>query len=202
MKLSSFLHHPHHEASNISQMARCVCAASAFALSIKDSAGRGASAASATASPTAITTAQVFMAESYRFQSCGKIAPSMKTVLFLLAALAAHAADYNLKATPQTVVWGYYWSAAKPVLTIQSGDTVTIQAMATYNPTTLRNGGVKEEDIEPELKTIYVEGAEPGDTLEVRIHKIRLNTAYASNGFSPNRGVLPKEDFERGRSKI
>jgi acetamidase/formamidase len=144
----------------------------------------------------------------------------MKTVLFLLTALVAHAADYTLKATPQTVVWGYYWSAAKPVLTIQSGDTVTIQAMATYSPTSLRNGGVKEEDIEPELKTIYdqvkdkgpgghiltgpifVEGAEPGDTLEVRIRKIRLNTPYASNGFSPNRGVLPKEDFERGRSKI
>ena len=144
----------------------------------------------------------------------------MKTVLFLLTALVAHAADYTLKATPQTVVWGYYWSAAKPVLTIQSGDTVTIQAMATYSPTSLRNGGVKEEDIEPELKTIYdqvkdkgpgghiltgpifVEGAEPGDTLEVRIRKIRLNTPYASDGFSPNRGVLPKEDFERGRSKI
>jgi acetamidase/formamidase len=144
----------------------------------------------------------------------------MKLAVILLAALSASAADYNLKATPQTVVWGYYWSAAKPVLTIQSGDTVTVQAMATYSPTSLRNGGVKEEDIEPELKTIYdqvkdkgpgghiltgpiyVEGAEPGDTLEIRIRKIRLNTPYASNGFSPNRGVLPKEDFERGRSKI
>ena len=112
------------------------------------------------------------------------------------------------------------WSAAKPVLTIQSGDTVTIQAMATYSPTTLRNGGVKEEDIEPELKAIYdqvqdkgpgghiltgpifIEGAEPGDTLEVRIQKIRLNTAYATNGFRPTRGVLPKEDFDRDRSKI
>ena len=144
----------------------------------------------------------------------------MKTVLLLLTALVAHAADHNLKATPQTVVWGYYWSAAKPVLTIQSGDTVTIQAMATYSPTTLRNGGVKEEDIEPELKAIYdqvqdkgpgghiltgpifIEGAEPGDTLEVRIQKIRLNTAYATNGFRPTRGVLPKEDFDRDRSKI
>ena len=144
----------------------------------------------------------------------------MKTVLLLLTALVAHAADHNLKATPQTVIWGYYWSAAKPVLTIQSGDTVTIQAMATYSPTTLRNGGVKEEDIEPELKAIYdqvqdkgpgghiltgpifIEGAEPGDTLEVRIQKIRLNTAYATNGFRPTRGVLPKEDFDRDRSKI
>jgi acetamidase/formamidase len=144
----------------------------------------------------------------------------MKLALLLFAALAASAADYQLKVTPQTVVWGYYWSAAKPVLTIRSGDTVTIQTLGTYSPNTLRNGGIKEEDIEPELKTIYaevkdkgpgghiltgpifIEGAEPGDTLEVRIQKIHLNTPYASNGFSPNRGVLPKEDFERGRSKI
>jgi acetamidase/formamidase len=144
----------------------------------------------------------------------------MKLALLLLAALSAWAADYDLKSSPQTVVWGYYWSAAKPVLTIQSGDTVTMHTMATYSPTSLRNGGIKEEDIEPELKAIYaevkdkgpgghiltgpiyIEGAEPGDTLEVRIRKIKLNTPYASNGFSPNRGVLPKEDFERGRSKI
>ena len=144
----------------------------------------------------------------------------MKLLLLLLPLAGAPAADYQLKATPQTVVWGYYWSAAKPVLTIRSGDAVAIQTLGTYNPTTLRNGGVKEEDIEPELKTIYaevkdrgpgghiltgpvyIEGAEPGDTLEVRIEKIRLNTAYASNGFSPGRGVLPREDFDRPRSKI
>jgi acetamidase/formamidase len=144
----------------------------------------------------------------------------MKFLLLLLPLAGAFAADYQLKATPQTVAWGYYWSAAKPVLTVKSGDTVTIQAMATYSPTSLRNGGIKEEDIEPELKAIYaevkdkgpgghiltgpifVEGAEPGDTLEVRIQKIKLNTPYATNGFSPTRGVLPKEDFERGRTKI
>lgn len=144
----------------------------------------------------------------------------MKLAILLLPALCASAADYQLKATPQTVVWGYYWSDAKPVLTIHSGDTVEIQTLGTYSPTTLRNGGVKEDKIEPELKTIYaevkdkgpgghiltgpiyVDGAEPGDTLEVRIQKIRLSTPYASNGFSPTRGVLPKEDFVRGRSKI
>ncbi len=144
----------------------------------------------------------------------------MKSLLIFVWAVSAWAADYQLKATPQTVVWGYYWSAAKPVLTIHSGDTVEIQTLGTYTPTALRNGGVKEEEIEPELKAIYaevkdkgpgghiltgpifIEGAEPGDTLEVRIGHIRLATPYASNGFSPTRGVLPKEDFEHGRSKI
>ena len=145
----------------------------------------------------------------------------MKLAILILTALAtASAADYTLKASPSTVVWGYYWSAAKPVLRIQSGDTVEIQTMTTSNPTSLANAGVKPEDIEPELKAIYaevkdrgpgghiltgpiyIEGAEPGDTLEVRIQRIRLSTPYATNGFSPQRGVLPKEDFERGRTKL
>ena len=43
----------------------------------------------------------------------------MKTVLLLLSAgIALQAADYKLKATPETVVWGYYWAGAKPALTI------------------------------------------------------------------------------------
>jgi acetamidase/formamidase len=93
----------------------------------------------------------------------------MRCLVLLLAAVpSVFAADYQLKATPATVAWGYYWSAAKPVLTIRSGDTVEVQ----------------------------------GDTLEVRIQKIRLSTAYASNSFSPQRGVLPATDFDRGKTRI
>jgi acetamidase/formamidase len=128
--------------------------------------------------------------------------------------------DYQLKASPATVAWGYYWSGAKPVLTIHSGDTVEVQTLGTYNPTMLANNGVKPEDIEPELKAIYaevkdkgpgghiltgpiyIEDAEPGDTLEIRIQKIRLSTAYASNSFSPRRGVLPATDFDAGKTRI
>src|SRR3954469_3013981 len=142
----------------------------------------------------------------------------------LLAVMAVapslRAADYQLKASPSTVAWGYYWSAAKPVLTIRSGDTVEIQTLTTSSPTSLASNGVKPEDIQPELKAIfaevkdkgpgghiltgpiYIEGAEPGDTLEVRIQKVELSVPYATNGFSPQRGVLPKEDFERGRTKL
>src|SRR5690349_14247289 len=134
----------------------------------------------------------------------------MKPLLLVLAAACCgHAADYQLKASPSTVAWGYYWSAAKPVLTVKSGDRVEVQTLTTSSPTSLANNGVKADEIEPELKAIYaevkdkgpgghiltgpiyVEGAEPGDTLEVRIEKIRVSTPYATNGFSPNRGVLP-----------
>jgi len=151
-----------------------------------------------------------------------RISP-MKVALLLAAISAipsAQGADHQLKPTPSTVAWGYYWSAAKPVLTIRSGDRVEMHTLTTSSPTSLANNGVKPEDIEPELKTIYaevkdkgpgghiltgpifIEGAEPGDTLEVRIQKIRIATPYASNGFSPQRGVLPPTDFVRGRTKI
>src|SRR5665811_1040123 len=58
----------------------------------------------------------------------------MRFLLIPLLALAAHGADYQLKATPGTVAWGYYWSAAKPVLRIKSGDRVEIQTMLTNSP--------------------------------------------------------------------
>src|ERR1051325_8585206 len=132
----------------------------------------------------------------------------MKLALIVAAVVCARAAGYRLKAPPSTVAWGYYWSEPKPVLHIRSGDTVTIQTLTTSSPTSLVNAGVKPEEIQSELRDIYeevkdrgpgghiltgpifVEDAEPGDALEVRIQRIELSTPYASNGFSPQRGVL------------
>jgi acetamidase/formamidase len=142
--------------------------------------------------------------------------------LALLALPLAYGADYKLKASPTTVAWGYYWSQAKPVLRIKSGDTVEIQTMLTNSPQRLAAAGVKDQDIEPELKAItdsitgdakgpgghiltgpiFVEGAEPGDTLEVRIQKIAYSIPYAYNSFSPQRGVLTSGDFTKGATKI
>jgi len=139
--------------------------------------------------------------------------------LALAISAPTFAAEYQLKASPSTVVWGYYWAGAKPVLRIHSGDTVSIQTLTTSSPASLARAGVKDGDIQQELKDIYaqvkrelgghiltgpvfIEGAEPGDTLEVRIQKIQFSIPYASNGFSPQRGVLPPTDFERGRTKI
>jgi len=144
----------------------------------------------------------------------------MRYLLIPLLALAANGADYQLKATPGTVAWGYYWSAAKPVLRIKSGDRVEIQTMLTNSPDRLAAAGVKEEEIEAELKAItaelkdkgpgghiltgpvFVEGAEPGDTLEVRILDIKYSIPYAYNSFRPTSGVLTAEDFPRGATKI
>jgi acetamidase/formamidase len=46
-----------------------------------------------------------------------------------------------------------------------------------------------------------VEGAEPGDTLEVRIRSIRMTIPYAYNTFRPGAGFLPDE-FPYARTKI
>jgi acetamidase/formamidase len=48
---------------------------------------------------------------------------------------------------------------------------------------------------------IFVEGAEPGDVLEVRLLSIDLAIPYAYNGFRPGRGFLP-DDFPYARMKI
>jgi acetamidase/formamidase len=48
---------------------------------------------------------------------------------------------------------------------------------------------------------VFVEGAEPGDTLEVHIEKIELAIPYAYNAFGPGRGFLTN-DFPYSRMKI
>lgn len=135
-----------------------------------------------------------------------------------LAALSLRAATYELKATPDTVVVGYYWSEAKPALKIQSGDTVKIQTAGTGGARAIAMG-VPADQIPPEFEAInknakdrgpgghvltgpvYIEGAEPGDVLEVRIQKIDLGVPYAMNGFRPTAGFL-EEDFPYSRSKL
>ena len=148
----------------------------------------------------------------------------------LLAALAlapltfaapAGAKDWDLPATPHTVAWGHYDASDKPVLTIKSGDTVVMHTLLTNSPTGLEKAGVAPADIQPELRAVFdgvpaaargpgghiltgpiaIEGAEPGDTLEVRILKIDLAIPYAYNAFRYGAGFLT-DDFPYVRMKI
>jgi acetamidase/formamidase len=140
---------------------------------------------------------------------------------FLLAAFAAgQTAPATLSATPSTVVWGYYSSKAKPVLTVHSGDTVRVQTLSTCGSTErLLSEGVAASDIPSYNAEIYREvkdkgpgghiltgpidiaEAESGDVLEVQILKIDLDVPWACNGFAAGRGFLPN-DYPYGRSKI
>jgi acetamidase/formamidase len=126
---------------------------------------------------------------------------------------------YTLPATPKTVAWGYYDAAATPVLHIRSGDTVVFDTLLTNSPTGLEKAGLPPEQVQQSLRDIYkevtnkgpgghiltgpvyIEGAEPGDTLEVRIQKIDLAIPYAYNGFRAGAGFLTN-DFPYARIKI
>src|SRR5689334_24938552 len=125
------------------------------------------------------------------------------------AASAQSPKTHRLEATPDTVAYGYYWSEAKPALRIASGDIVDVDTLLTNSPTGLQRAGVADDRIQPSLKAIvaqvtgdrrgpgghiltgpiYVEGAQPGDALEVKILSIDLAIDYGYNGCS---GFLPE----------
>jgi acetamidase/formamidase len=127
--------------------------------------------------------------------------------------------NYQLKPSPKTVAWGYYDAKTPPALRIRSGDTVEMQTLVTASRERFESAGLWPDRVEPAWREIYeqvkdhgpgnhiltgpiyVEGAEPGDVLEVRIQKIRLAIPYALNAFSPGRGFLP-EDFPYERVKV
>ncbi len=136
------------------------------------------------------------------------------------SAVGAQPAPVFLPATPTTVAWGYYWSQAKPVLTIHSGDEVRMQTLSTCGSNErLIAQGVSPADIPAYNDAIFkevkdkgpgghiltgpvaVEEAEPGDVLEVRIEKIEMDASFACNGFSAGRGFLPN-DFPYDKRKI
>src|SRR3984957_10783231 len=111
----------------------------------------------------------------------------------------------TLKPTPKTVAWGYYDAKAAPVLRVKSGDTVEIQTLITSSPKRLEDAGVPPDQVEQSLRDIttevtdkgpgghiltgpvYIEDAQPGDVLEIRIQKIKLAIPYAYNAFGPGR---------------
>jgi hypothetical protein len=77
-------------------------------------------------------------------------------VFLICATKPLPAAQHVLKVTPQTIAWGYYWSEAKPVLIVQSGDVVEIQTVS-GNPERLEQAGLAPNQIQSELRTIYKE---------------------------------------------
>jgi acetamidase/formamidase len=128
-------------------------------------------------------------------------------------------ADWFVPSRPETVVWGWVPIDNPPVLTIQSGQTVRIDtishqgAMHDEDPVTVFGAlGVKPEEILPDVidfwatrgsrptgagrsahiltGPIYIDGAEPGDMLEVQILEIETRVPYGINSTSPTSGVL------------
>jgi acetamidase/formamidase len=136
------------------------------------------------------------------------------TLLFVAAANIGptRAAEHTLMPSPQTVHIGYFLASIKPVLSIESGDIVTLESVASIVPSVVDQSGVVppgalpqyHRDIYGEVKDrgpgphvltgpIEVKGAMPGDVLEVRILDINLILDWGYNRQRAYTGALPEE---------
>lgn len=136
-------------------------------------------------------------------------------VVFSTAVQAQKPRTHRLEATPTTVAYGHYWAETKPALTIDSGDIIDVDTLLTSTPDRLEKSGVPASEIQASLRAIveqvkdrgpgghiltgpvYVNGAEPGDALEVKVLSIDLPIAYGYNGCS---GFV-RENCEPGRGQ-
>ena len=107
------------------------------------------------------------------------------------------------------MAYGYYWSDATPAIRIASGDIVDVDTLLTNSPAGLEKAGVPPEKVQASLRRIvaevtgdrrgpgghiltgpiYIEGAEPGDVLEVKVLSIELPIDYGYNGCA---GFVPE----------
>ncbi|GAA3795557.1 acetamidase/formamidase family protein [Sphaerisporangium flaviroseum] len=119
-----------------------------------------------------------------------------------------------LKTTRETAIWGYFPTDRMPVLTVESGTVVRIDAINQFGVSAPEGPvayfealGVPAEEVLPELAEvaknprpagssghiltgpIRIEGAEPGDVLEIRIMEVAPRVAYGVNSTGPGAGV-------------
>jgi acetamidase/formamidase len=121
--------------------------------------------------------------------------------------------QHHLKATPDNVHWGYWDGSLAPVLRIASGDRVTIETISgdfAHLPKADSGFGILPGHSKALEKCrrgpgphamsgpIEIDGAEPGDVLEVRVADIQLRQDWGWNLQMPCMGTLP-EDFPEKR---
>jgi acetamidase/formamidase len=122
-------------------------------------------------------------------------------------------ATHRLDPSPATVHWGYLDARIPPQLTIESGDTLRVDTvsggLADVGDTSImlpHHRAICEAlkpSPGPHILTgpIAVRGAEPGDTLEIRIMGMQLTVDWGWNLIRPLRGTLP-EDYPEFRCRI
>lgn len=131
--------------------------------------------------------------------------------------------DYHVPLTPENAIIGHYSATKKPVLRVASGAVVRIDGgggqrwrdedpdawlQANHIPGTLATIPALAETVKVLAETpraegipgghllvgpIYVEGAEPGDSLEIRILDVTPRIPYGSVGGRPGSGALGDE---------
>ena len=116
-------------------------------------------------------------------------------------------AHHDLPASPETIAWGYLEAKRPPVLRIASGDTVTVHAVVAGGPEFFPpEPGLVDDahrrivetvphDMGAHLLTgpVFVEGASPGDVLQVDILDVTLRDDWGWVGVLPLLGTLPDE---------
>ena len=117
---------------------------------------------------------------------------------------------YLLPATMETTQWGWFNNAQPPVLHVDSGDSIVFETMMHAHNQVVPGATIEEikklrtdhPGRAPHTLTgpVYIEGAEPGDVLKVRINKI-VPRAYATNFNVPGMfGQFPGK-FPEGQVK-
>src|SRR5438046_9376116 len=134
---------------------------------------------------------------------------AMKRLLcFVLPALTAvllpqaGAQTKVLKAIPANIQWGRYDADARPVITVNSGETIRVETVS-GNPDTLARLDAPEDDNVHELRTIYAEvkergpgphillgpiggeSAVPSDVLPAALHDTHPPSAHRCHNFGP-----------------
>jgi acetamidase/formamidase len=113
---------------------------------------------------------------------------------------------HHLPSSPETVHWGWFDATLPHVLTIDSGDRLTIDSLS-GGPASLPGEGyhVPPELLQVHAKSqrrlpghiltgpVHVRGAMPGDVLEVRIIDVQLRQDWGYTFVRPLAGSFPQE---------
>lgn len=129
--------------------------------------------------------------------------------------------DHHIRSTPENLAWGWLGSDVSPVYRIKSGDIVKIDTISMgrvrdddYQDFFKSLGIPLDHPVVRELVAarlqvppsglpprtgghmltgpIYIEGAEQGDVLEIRIWDNQFRLPYGINGAGPGSGGLPE----------
>jgi acetamidase/formamidase len=102
---------------------------------------------------------------------------------------------HELRATPATCFWGFFDASLPPVLRVRSSDLIRVETLthqAGDAPDLMMDAGVEAVYGAIPIETrgpgvhvmtgpIHVEGAEPGDTLEIRVLSMEPRLPYGTN---------------------
>ena len=119
---------------------------------------------------------------------------------------------FRVPATSETTTLGLFTVNKPPVVKIHSGDTVSLETWNSclhamvFNKTTpadiaqfyIKHDIQKRRGMHSLTGPVYIEGAEPGDVLEIRVLEIRLSD-WGYNFLSPTQGILT--EFTKPRIK-